>query len=423
MRRDGGVGALRAGLAVAVVAVLVGASAAVAGGRFGPAEATWMPGTLSTPAAAAADGPHDPATAAAIGAIDGVLATQNAAVASGDSTAYLAAVDQPLKAAMRRLFEALRAMKATGFATRLAAAPVPTADVWRVGVEIRFCAGGVAGCPAAPTLVDTAWIFTAGGARLVGWAQSTQIGPRPWEVSELRAVVGKRVVVAASPRHASRLQPTLAAAERAAAKADRYARWRSAPTRYVVYLAGADEWASWFGGKQPAWAAGYTLPLTSEYSEIVLNATRVDPTEVDSTLAHEFAHVTTLAGVQRNYTDSWLLVEGLAEYVTHADRPTSAYPWLSGARRYVRGGQWPGTLALAAPAASASVSDATGLYGVAYLAVRRLVERFGPDPLLAFYSAVARDGRPAAQAAPEVFGLPWVDVAADCDQYIRTAVG
>jgi hypothetical protein len=266
------------------------------------------------------------------------------------------------------------------------------------------------------------WTITGDGARLVEWGRSTQHGPRPWEVSELRAAVGKRVVVAASPRHASRLQPTLAAAEKAAAKADRYARWRPKPARYVVYLAGADEWSSWFGGKQPVWAAGYALPITPDYSEIVLNANRVDSTEVAATLTHEFLHVTTLAGVQRNYTDSWLLVEGLAEYATHGEKAENAYPWLEGTRRYVTGGRWPGTAKLAAPVDSATVSDATGLYGVAYFAVRRLAERFGPDRLLAFFTAVARDGRPPAQASPEILGVPWADASADCDRHIRAVV-
>ena len=80
------------------------------------------------------------------------------------------------------------------------------------------------------------------------------------------------------------------------------------------------------------------------------------------------------------------------------------------------------TAGLAAPAESASVSDATGLYGVAYLAVRRIGERFGQDKLLSFFAAVARDGRTAAQASPGVLGVPWTDAAADCDRYIRQAV-
>jgi hypothetical protein len=418
VREDGRSGVRRATLAIAAAAVLVGAPAAVAGGRIKPADTTWMPG--STPLAAA-NAPDRP-TVSAKTSIETALAGQSAAIATWNASGFLATVEPPLHAAMRRRFEALRAIKATNYAVRLAAAPAPAGGQWRAGVEIRFCAGA-AGCRPAPVRVDTVWVVDGDGARLVEWGQSTHHGPRPWEVSELRAVVGSRVVVAATPRYASRLQPTLAAAEKAAAQADRYARWRPPPSRYVVYLAGADEWSSWYGGEQPVWAAGYTLPITPDYSEIVLNATRVDSTEVASTLTHEFTHVTTLAGVQRNYTDSWLLVEGMAEYATYAGRPESAYPWLSGTRRYVSSGLWPGTAALTAPAESATVSDATGLYGVAYLAVRRLADRFGRERLLAFFAAVARDGRSPAHASPEIFGVPWADAAADCDRHIRAVAG
>jgi hypothetical protein len=421
VRKDGRAGLMRAALAIAAAAVLLGAPAAVASGRLDRAETTWMPGATPLAAANVPDRPADPATAAALTSIDTALAGQNAAIAAWDSAGFLVAVEPPLRSAMRRRYEALRAIRATGYATRLTGVPALAGGQWRAGVEIRFCAGS-AGCPPAPVRVDTVWVITGDGARLVEWGQSKQHGPRPWEVSELRAVVGSRVVVATSPRHASRLQATLAAAERAAAKADRYARWRPAPARYVVYLAGADEWSSWYGGEQPVWAAGYTLPITPDYSEIVLNASRVDANEVAATLTHEFTHVTTLAGVQRNYTDSWLLVEGMAEYATHRERPESAYPWLSGTRRYVTGGRWPGTAALVAPPDSATVSDATGLYGVAYFAVRRLADRFGQDKLLAFFAAVARDGRAPVQASPEIFGVSWADAAGDCDRHIRAVV-
>jgi hypothetical protein len=419
---------LRAALAIAAASVLLGAPAAIATGRLGGGgDTTWMPGAAAgvpagTRAGNAAPGGTDPATASAINSIDTALAGQALALRSNDAAPFLAPVDAPLQAAMRRRFEALRAIRATDYTARLTAAPVAEAGRWRVTVEVKFCAGA-AGCGQAPVQVPTSWVVDGAAARLVEWGQSTRYGPRPWEVSELRAAVGNRVVVAASPRYASRLQPTLAAAERAAAKADQYARWRPQPSRYVVYLAGADEWSTWYGVQQPSWAAGYAMPISAEHTEIVLNASRIDGNEVFNTLTHEFTHVTTLAGVQRNYTDSWLLVEGIAEYVTHAERPASSYPWLDGTRTYVTSGRWPGTAALAAPAESATVNDATGRYGVAYFAVRRIADRFGTDKLLAFFAAVARDGRPPGQASTEIFGVAWADVAADCDRHVRSVVG
>jgi hypothetical protein len=410
---------LRAALAVAAAAVLLGTPAAVMTGQVGTAgQASWIP----TKGAAAPGGETDPAAAAASEAIATATGVQVAAVNSGDATAFLGPVEQPLHDAMRRRFEALRAIRATNYAAHLEETPKPEGDRWRVTLELNFCSGAPT-CGAAPVLVPTLWTVNGGGARLVEWGSSTRYGPRPWEVSELRAAIGERVVVAASPRYASRLQPTLQAAERAAEKADRYARWRPRPAKYVVYLAGADEWSTWYGVKQPAWAAGYAMPITPEHTEIVLNAARIDGGEVLNTLTHEFSHVSTLAGVRRNYTDSWLLVEGMAEYVTHVDKAPGSYPWLSGTRRYVASGNWPGTAALAAPAESATVGDATGRYGVAYFAVRRLAERFGEDRLLAFFAAVARDGRQPEQVAPDTFGVAWAEVAADCDRYVRSVAG
>jgi hypothetical protein len=315
----------------------------------------------------------------------------------------------------------LRALRPVGFTARVVEDPVPDGDRWRITVETDFCPAA-AGCGAAPAQMQTTWAVSDTAAQLIDYADSTGYGPRPWEVSDLRAVMGPRVVVAAPARHAGGLASTLQAAEKAAARADTFARWGQKPSRYVVYLAGPDEWSKWYGVKQPAWAVGFAIPITADHTEIVLNASRVDTGDVVHTLTHEFSHVSTLSGVQRNYTDSWLLVEGLAEYVSHSTRPVSAYPWLSGTRRYVRSGLWPGTAALVAPAQSATVSDATGRYGVAYLGVRRIAERFGEDKMLAFYAAVARDGRSAALTAPEVFGVTWDAVAADCDIYIRTSV-
>jgi hypothetical protein len=421
-------GTLRTAIAVAAAAVLLGGPAAVVTGRFAAVAAVGGGSTVSAGraagipaagAAAPAGQDTDPAAARAADAIAAATHVQVEAVNRGDATAFLGPVEAPLQGAMRQRFEAMRAIHATNYAAHLDATPKAEAGGWRVTIELSFCTGAP-GCGEAPVRVPTLWTVNGDGARLVEWGKSTHYGPRPWEVSELRAAIGNRVVVAASPRYASRLQSTLQTAERAAEKADRYARWRPAPSRYVVYLAGTDEWSTWYGVKQPSWAAGYAMPITPEHTEIVLNAARIDANEALNTLTHEFSHVTTLAGVRRNYTDSWLLVEGMAEYVAHHEKPAGAYPWLSGTRNYVGGGKWPGTAALAAPAESASVGDATGRYGVAYFAVRRLAERFGEDKLLAFFAAVARDGRQPDQAAPDTFGVSWTDAAADCDRYVRS---
>ena len=51
------------------------------------------------------------------------------------------------------------------------------------------------------------------------------------------------------------------------------------------------------------------------------------------------------------------------------------YDGASEVRRYVRSGRWSGEVALDMPPASASLLDVGARYGIAYLGVRRLVDR------------------------------------------------
>jgi hypothetical protein len=235
---------------------------------------------------------------------------------------------------------------------------------------------------------------------------------------------GKRVIVAAPASLAGRLPTALANAEQAAAVADRYARWGPPPDRYLVYFAGADEWSQWYGVHEPAWVAGYAQPVGDRSTEIILNAQRLgtDTAVFVDTLRHEFTHVVTLAGVHRDYSAAWWLVEGIAEYVRMVGRPLDDYAGLVATRKYVHSGHWAGDIALTVPPDGASVDDAAGRYGVAMLALRRIAEKYGEDKLLDFFAAVVRDGTAPAVAGPEVLGVDWPTVVADCAWSVRHAV-
>jgi hypothetical protein len=433
---------LRRGISVVVLLVLVGGVVSAAGAA--PVRST----SVAAGPVVASPSPSASATTVSVRELfDVELAKQAVAIGTGDVRAFLRPADPGLHDHLLRIYSSLRAMKAVGVTMTVAGSPVRVADEaqgapiaggvpfggrrggdtgppdgrWRATVELGFCAA-VDGCVRAPTKVQTEWTVTGTSVRLVAYPFSTDRGPRPWEANDLRAVVGDRVVVAGTSRTSGRLSAVLATAERAAVRADRYALWRPAPTRYMVYLADPDEWTAWYGGKQAPWVAGFAMPLAPDYTEIVLNATRVDATESLDTLTHEFAHVTTLAGVSRNYSDTWVLVEGVAEYAAHAGESPQAYRWLGGTRSYVRGGQWSGTAALSAPEESSTVGDATGRYGAAYLAVRRIAERYGEERMWSFFDAVVRSAESPEKAAPRVLGAEWVAVAADCDAWIRSIV-
>ncbi|HEY0697665.1 MAG TPA: hypothetical protein VGD43_07625, partial [Micromonospora sp.] len=60
-----------------------------------------------------------------------------------------------------------------------------------------------------------------------------------------------------------------------------------------------------------------------------------------------------------------------------------------------------------------------GSYGVGYLAVRHLVERFGEQRVLAFFQAVVHRGRTVDAAATEVFDERWSSLHDECVAYLR----
>jgi hypothetical protein len=187
-----------------------------------------------------------------------------------------------------------------------------------------------------------------------------------------------------------------------------------------VYLAGADEWGSWYGMAQRDWVAAFAMPLTNVSTEVVLNVDRNDPASTADILRHEFTHVVTLAGAGTHADHSWWLVEGIAEYVriTTGNR---GFDGLGDGRHFVHNGRWTGDVAMDDPPAGATSTDVNGRYAVAYLGIKRLVERFGEAKMLAFFAAVVRNDTPLAAAAPATLGVSWADASADCDKYVRTA--
>ncbi len=358
--------------------------------------------------------------------IDDALRSLSAAVPAGDEEAFLAVADGAgVRAELARRFRALRALQVITWHAERAGAPTLAGDrTWSTPVRIRHCVA-VPDCDSQAVTVATRWRESSSRLRLVAIEASgaDDLGPRPWEVSELRTLAGRRVLVAAVPKHAGRLPAVLAAAEKAAALADRYARWSEAPGRYVVYLAGPDEFNRWYGIRHSPWVAGYAMPLTDVDTEVVLNGDRLDGGDGLQVLAHEFAHVATLAGARASNPDRWWLVEGMAEYVRVAGQPVSAYDGLRDVRQVVQSGRWSGGIAASEPGANVSGADANGLYGVAYLSVRRIAERYGEPKLLEFFAAVAREGQPLDEASESVLGRPWDAVSAELAAYVRLVGG
>ncbi len=425
---------LRAALLVALALVLVTPPAAIAfetvrrertaagtaqgvdpGGKS-PGETDGRPGASGTPKGSA--------PASVDGKVKRALTDQGAALLNGDAAGFVAAVD-PSAGALRedltRRFNSLRQLQVKVWEpTVLDAVKVAADNTADVIVYVKYCYV-VTTCDPMNLETKTKWSVTGDRVSLLEFGVAEDLGPRPWERSELRVSVGKRVVMATTPKYASRLGTMLSAAEKAAELADRYAKWSTPPSRYVVYLAGPEEWSSWYGIKQESWVAGFALPLTADATEIVLNANRVDVKETLDVLRHEFTHVVTLATVERAYDQTWWLVEGIAEYV-RVQGLGGRFDDVASVRKYVQSGRWKNEIAMDDPPEGTTSADVSGRYGVAYLAVNRMAERFGEEKMLEFFNRTARQGDALQDAAVKVYGVSWDDVATDCVKYVRNHI-
>ncbi|MGC4803923.1 hypothetical protein [Micromonospora sp. DT233] len=372
----------------------------------------------------------DPATLAArqLGErIGAQLDRQAAALLGGDRAGFLAVAEPAAHPALARRYAALRALRVTvwrpeqvGQPTGLPGRP----DESRLVVRFQHCFV-VPDCRPSPVLIGTRWRDVAGTPRLVAVeeSQSAETGTRPWEASELVAAVGPRTVVATTPALRGKLPGLLRKAEAAARVADAYALAGGPPDRYRVFYAGRAEWLSWYGGGRPAWTGGYAVTVGGGHHEVVLNAAGLAATGVDDLLRHELTHAASLPEAGYPGTSTWWLVEGIAEYAGTGAVSPGRYEGLAEVRKMLASGGWDGRLEALAPAEDASAARVGGSYGVGYLAVRHLVDRFGEERLRAFVKAVVHDRRPPDEASGQVFGEPWPALHDECVAYARSAAG
>ncbi|HEX6870992.1 MAG TPA: hypothetical protein VF163_07840 [Micromonosporaceae bacterium] len=360
--------------------------------------------------------------------VDDTVANQAKALLANDEAGYLAPADPGnarLLADLKRRFKVLRAMR-PGVWTQTVSGGLTSRGVrtWETDIKISYCFGD-ASCQSVQLLVGSTWSVKQNRLALVALAHSEASlnGPRPWEIDDLSVKTGKRVVVAASKVNAWRLADAVTFADRAAAVADKFSKWEEPPNRYVIFLAGPNDWKEWYGHAQPAWAAAWAVPVSRTVTEVVVRTQVVQQVELQQLLTHELIHVTSLAG-KRDGADraAWWLIEGIAEYGSLQEQPVREYEALTPTRSFVRG-DWDGDPAVSAPSTSASVAEASARYGVAYLAVRRIAEKYGQDKMLAFFGRVVHDGESVEAAAPATLGVSWATVKADAARYVRNSVG
>ncbi|MGI5524128.1 hypothetical protein ACQEUX_24770 [Micromonospora sp. CA-259024] len=380
--------------------------------------------TVSRVGASAAD---DPATAVARGLSDRIttqLHRQSAALLAGDRAGFLAIADPTAHTDLRRRFGALRELKVTGWRAEPSGLPVPVIGKpgeWRLLVRFQYCFVAP-NCRPSPVLIGTRWRENGDQPRLVAMEESKSVetGTRPWEISDLAVAIGARTIVATTPALRGKLPGLLAQAEAAAKVADGYAVAGSPPDRYRIFYAGRKEWQRWYGGDRPEWTAGYAVTVGGGHHEVVLNADGLSSGGTDDLLRHELTHAASLP--ERGYPGkaTWWLVEGLAEFAGAGGQAVDRYEGIAEVRKLVGGG-WDGQLAGISPADDASAERVGGSYGVGYLAVRHLVDRYGPQRLLTFFKAVVHERRTLDAAAEEAFGEQWSTLHDECVAYVRAA--
>ena len=352
-----------------------------------------------------------------------VLTQQAGALLRGDERGFLA-VAEPKSAAvgaLRRQFRSLRALKVTAWQVRITDIPDRVGSRWRVAVTYEHCFVDP-GCLTGPVSIETTWVDRAGVPRMVALAPSpsAQDGPRPWEASDLVVAVGKRAVVATTAGQKRHLAEVLREAERAAEVADRYAVGGRPPRHYQIFYAGEAEWRRWYGGDRPEWTAGYAVPVGGGHFDVVLNSKGLHVSVLDDLLRHEMTHAASLPSGGYRTGTNWWLVEGIADLAAAGGRPVSRYESLGDVRRLVSGG-WQGPLSTAEPGQRATDWQVSAAYGVGYLAVRHLVDRFGEQAMLAFFKAVVHERKSPEAASTEIFGEPWQALQDDCVSYVRSA--
>lgn len=357
------------------------------------------------------------------------LAARDRSLLAGDQAGYLAASGRAKATAvtvLRRQFTSLRALKVGAWHSEVESLSRVSGEgfdtLWQVRVAAHPCFG-TAVCEESESVRGEQWQLVGGEPMLldVSISGKDSKGPRPWEVADLRAVDGGRTLVAASPQYAKSLANLSAQAEKAAQVADRLA-FDKRPSKYVIFYASPAEWKSWYTWGPPDWAAGVAIDTGALRTEIVLNAAVVSKSFLDNILRHEFTHSSTIPGRSGDHAD-WWMVEGIAEYAEMDGSPVRLYASLGLVAKLVSSGGWNGKVDVSAPRDADADDDVGAKYGIGFLAMRQLSERYGEERMLAFFMAVVHENKSEEDASKKIFGKPWSTVEGECAAYIRSVVG
>ncbi|WP_305787773.1 hypothetical protein [Symbioplanes lichenis] len=356
------------------------------------------------------------------------LKQQSAALLSGDSAGWLAAVAPSLRSRYEAMFASLRSLGVSRFDYDLLASG-DSFDVINARARIHYCLTGTT-CTAAtaPVLEHRVTLKPVAGRWVIA-ASSTErseddFQPPPWDEGGLVFAQGKRVTLAALPAQKKHFASVLPIADAAALVNDKFATLVGNPQqRYRVYLAGAKQWKSWYGGIDDKWVVGYAVPLGEAGMDVVLNmdALSKDRRLLETTVQHELGHVVTIGTLHRRdwgSGDMWLK-EGIAEYIGWYPEPATA-SWRRGSvHDLVTGDNPPTSIATKAMATDARQEEGDSFYGLGHFAAACLAEKYGQRALFTFVRLYLREEKDLDPASEAAFGRPFATVDKTCVAWIR----
>ena len=382
-------------------------------------------------------GPVTPGEAA-----DAALKAQAAALLANNEKGWLAAVDpgqRKLRARYSSMFRSLRGLGVSHFVYETSIDPVDAkTGTVEVTATVAYCFS-TDNCPEekpnqsdGPPSITQILTFKKVGSRyliskLTAKKSRDRQQPTPWESGDLAFLSGERVTVIGNRTERRYFKRVLAAAEKAAVVNDRFAGLVGNPQRrYRVYVAGAKQWKSWYGGITDKWVIGYAIPLNDSGSDVVLNisAVRTDSEVLATTLQHELGHVVTLGGAYRTSGgsgDMWL-EEGIAEYIGWYPKSATDSWRRSAVRSLLADRKRPKSIAAPAPGDNASPDASDAFYGFGHFTADCLARKYGQGALFDFVRLYLRENRDLDPASQEAFGKPFATVDKTCMAWIRDKV-
>jgi hypothetical protein len=353
------------------------------------------------------------------------LADSAEGLLDGNEDKWLSVYDGSVHDEMKRRYNSLRALRVSSFDYQVVKPPEDkSGGTWALNLGVNYCLGGKkhAKCGPSGILFNTEWTDKDDSFLItrVDESDPNSAGPRPWEVEDLKAKVGKRAIVAGPAKYEDKLNDALSVAESAAENADKYAVYGKVD-RYVIFLAGDEEFARWYGIGDPGDnVVGFAIPLPEVTknggtkpggSEVVVHVDRAqaNSTEFTATMRHELGHVATLHHSPEHHRieEDWWLSEGVAELIDHGapkDAPLKEHPYLRSrdVQEYFKKDKWNGKMDPATPTDDQLTGSAK--YGIAFYGVYYLFDKYGKDKFMKYFKKIARNGEDPDKSTKSVYG-------------------